>query len=164
MGSLLHDINKNLQEQEILAENIQNVATFLSLDVEQLNEAVTTWLAKVRNVVSKGTLDPNKKESVAKILGALLALSNPDLADALDEEGDIGTTLYNVSSGDKVLSNAALQKLLQIGNHPSVKSFVQNVMQSIDDPQALEQLTKKIQVKIEPVMNRLLKRERMKQQ
>jgi len=164
MDSLLHEINKQtddvITEREIISSNINLVANYLSMSTDQLNESISTWLAKVRNTASTGNLNPEKKDSVVKILGALSAISNPDLADALDEKGDLGTILFNAGGKDKAMSNAGLQRLLMIGNHPSVKSFVANVAQSIDDPQSISTLTKQIQAKIEPVMNKRLAAER----
>jgi len=164
MDSLLFQINKQadetLIENEIVNGNIDLLSNYLSMSTEQFNESVSTWLANVRNVASTGSMNPEKKDSVVKILGALAALSNPDLADALDEKGDLGTILFNVGGKDKMKSNAGLQRLLMMGNHPSVKSFVANAQSVIDDPQSIAELTKQIQAKIEPVMNKKLSMER----
>jgi len=164
MDSLLSQINEQakdtIAESAIIDTNIDLLAEHLSLSLEQLNEAVSTWLAKVRNTAATGKLDPSKKDSVINILGALAALSNPDLADALDEKGDLGTILYNAGDKDKVKSNAALQRLLMIGREPSVKTFVANATKAIEDPQAIEVFTKQVQSKIEPIMNKKLSIER----
>jgi len=160
MDSLLSQINEHandvLIENEIIGNNIDLLAEYLSMSTDQLNEAVTGWLAKVRNSVLGGKLDPAKKDSVAKILGALAAISNPDLADALDEKGDLGTILFNVGDKDKLKSNAGLQRLLMIGRDPSVRTFVANATKAVDDPQGIEAFTKRIQTKIEPIMNKKL--------
>ena len=129
---------------------------------EQLSETVTEWLAKVRNTVGKGTLDPNKKVGVTRVLGALMAMSNPDIADALNEKGDLGTVLYSVGGENKQDSNAALQRLAQLGRHPSVKSFTEKAAQVIDDPDAATLLTKQVQGKIDQVMRKTLAQERQR--
>lgn len=167
MDSLLFEINKKakstLTEKEIIDSNINLVENYLSMSTEQLNEAVTTWLAKVRNTIATGKLDPKKKEAVTRILGALAAISNPDLADALDTEGDLGTILFNAGGEDNLKSNAGLQRLLMLGKHPSVKTFMQNAMKAVEDPQAIEAFTKQIQAKIDPIMNKRLAKERRSQ-
>lgn len=164
MNSLLFEINKQadktLTENKIISDNIDLLLEYLSMEPEQLNEAISTWLAKVRNTVSSGKMDPEKKNSVVKILGALSAISNPDLADALDEKGDLGTILFNAGGKDKMKSNLGLQSLLMLGNHPSVKAFVNDASRAIDDSQIMDSLTKQIQSKIEPIMNKKLGMER----
>ena len=164
MDSLLLQINEQanstLVENEIIAANLDLLTEHLSMSTEQLNEAITSWLAKVRASTGAGKLDPAKKDSVSKILGALSAISNPDLADALDDKGDLGTILFNAGDKDKTKSNAGLQRLLMIGRDPSVRSFVANAAKAIDDPQAVDSLTKQIQTKIEQVMNKKLAIER----
>jgi len=170
MSSLLFEINEQandvVAESIIVATNVDLLTEYLEMSTGQLNEAISTWLAKVRNTVATGKLDPDKKDSVIKILGALSALSNPDLADALDEKGDLGTILFNAGDKDKIKSNAGLQRLLMIGNHPSVKTFVANAqkaMQQVDvmgNTQPIELLTKKIQAQLEPIMNKKLATER----
>jgi hypothetical protein len=170
MSSLLFEINEQadiaVAESVIVATNVDYLAEYLEMSTGQLNEAISTWLAKVRNTVATGKLNPDKKDSVVKILGALSALSNPDLAAALDEKGDLGTILFNAGDQDKVKSNAGLQRLLMIGNHPSVKAFITNAqkaMQQVDvmgNTQPIELLTKKIQSQLEPIMNKKLAAER----
>jgi len=164
MDSLLFEINKKakstLTENEIIDSNINIVENYLSMSTEQLNEAVTTWLAKVRNIITTGKLNPAKKDAVTRILGALAAISNPDLADALDTEGDLGTILFNAGGEDNHKSNEGLQRLLMLGKHPSVKTFMANALRAVEDPQAIEAFTKKIQAKIDPVMNKRLSKER----
>lgn len=164
MDSLLYQINENVNyvvvERAIIANNLPLLAEYLSMSTEQLNESVTTWLAKVRNIITNGKLDPAKKDSVIKILGALAAISNPDLADALDDKGDLGTILFNAGDKDKAKSNAGLQRLLMLGKDPSVKAFVANATKAVEDPQAIDTFTKQIQAKIEPVMNKRLGVER----
>jgi hypothetical protein len=171
MSSLLFEINEQadiaVAESVIVATNVDYLAEYLEMSTGQLNEAISTWLAKVRNTVATGKLNPDKKDSVVKILGALSALSNPDLAAALDEKGDLGTILITMAGDqDKVKSNAGLQRLLMIGNHPSVKAFITNAqkaMQQVDvmgNTQPIELLTKKIQSQLEPIMNKKLAAER----
>lgn len=183
MKPLLLEINEQadnvVAENAIIDHNLTLLSEYLSLSAEQLNEAVTSWLAKIRGLSAAGKfagkmgrgatgIPAEKKDAVAKILGALDAITNPDLADALDEKGDLGSILLKVSSENKDESNAALHRLLGIGNHPSVKSFVENaqkVMQSIEvrnNTQPFEALTKKIQAKIEPIMNKKVATERRK--
>ena len=174
MNSLLFEINEQadivVAEAVVIANNVEILAEYLSMSTDQLNEAISTWLAKVRGTISTGKLDPKKKDSVTKILGALSALSNPDLAAALDEKGDLGTILFNAGDKDQLKSNAGLQRLLMIGNHPSVKAFVANAekaMQQVDvmgNTQPIEVLTKKIQAQLEPIMNKKLTAERKTQQ
>lgn len=165
MSSLLFEINKSaddtIAENMIIDSNIDFLTEYLSMSTEQLNEAVTTWIAKVRNIISRGKLDPSKKDSVVKILGALSAITNPDLAAALDVKGDLGTILFNAGGRDNVKSNAGLQRLLMIANDPSIKAFVANAEKAVLSPQTIEAFTKKIQAKIEPVMNKKLATERM---
>lgn len=164
MNSLLLEINKQADEQIIesktINDNIDFLTEYLSMSTDQLNEAVTTWLAKVRNAISNGKLDPNKKDAVIKILGALSAITNPDLADALDEKGDLGTILWYAGDKDKTKSNAGLKRLEIIGNHPSVKTFIANAANAVQDPQSIDTFTKQIQARIEPVMNKRLGAER----
>ncbi len=166
MDSLLYQINKNadgmITESTIIANNLDFLTEYLTISMEQLNEAVTTWLARVRNSISNGKLDANKKDSIIKILGALAAISNPDLADALDDRGDLGTILFNAGDKDKNKSNAGLQRLLILGRHPSVKSFVQTAAKAVNNPQSIDAFTKQIQAKIEPIMNKKLSTERNK--
>ncbi len=160
MGSLLSQVNGHadniIEENEIISNNITFLTEYLSMSHDQLNEAVSTWLANVRNVVSRGRLDPSKKDAVIKILGALAAISNEDLADALDEKGDLGTILYNAGGEDKMQSNAGLQRLMLIGREPSVKSFIQRASAAVEDPETINKFTKEIQVKIDRIMNKKL--------
>ena len=80
MDSLLLEINEQannaLIEKEIISNNVELVAEYLSMSTEQLNEAISSWLAKVRASTAAGRLDPAKKDSVSKILGALSAITN----------------------------------------------------------------------------------------
>jgi len=164
MDSLLCQINEQtktvLTENEIINGNIGRLTEYLSMSTEQLNEAITTWLVKVRNTITSGKLDPAKKDSVVKILGALSAISNPDLADALDEKGDLGTILFNAGDQDNIKSNAGLQRLLMVGNDPSVRTFVTNALKAVEDVRTIEAFTKQLQSKIEPIMNKKLAIER----
>jgi hypothetical protein len=130
------------------------------MDAEQLNEAISSWLAKVRGAITSGKLDPKRKDDVAYILAALSAVSNPDLADALDEKGDLGTILWLAGGKEKQPSNAALHRLRDIGANPSLKSFLANTKTIIDNPNQIETFTKQIQTKIEPIMNKKLSAER----
>jgi len=164
MNSLLSQINTEadniIAENEIISNNIDLLTEYLSMSTAQLNEAVSVWLAQVRNLVSVGKLDPEKKDSVVKILGALEAISNADLADALDDKGDLGTVLYNAGDKDKAKSNAGLQRLLLIGRDPSVRSFVARAAAEIEDAQKIDNYTKQIQSRIEAIMNKKLGAER----
>ena len=164
MDSLLFQINKQaddaLIENEIISANLDLLVDYLSIPDDQLNEAISTWLAKVRNEVASGRLKETEpetvkiKQGIIRALGALSAISNPDLADALDDEGNLGRILFDAGGSDEDASKAALQKLALIGGHPSVKTFVANVAADIDNAQAIDSLTKKIQAKIEPIMNK----------
>ena len=160
--SIIEEAEKLQKEQKLIENNILLLIEQSEdiENVEQLNEAVTTWLAKVRNAVATNKLKPELKRSVAEILGALEAISNEDFAEALDEKGDLGVILYNVSGKDPDLSNAALKRLREIGRNPSLKQFVANALAILDDPTKIDSYTKKIQAKIEPVMNKKLNRER----
>ncbi len=164
MGSLLSQINAGAEvlitENEIISNNIDLLAEYLSMSANQLNEAVGTWLALVRNRVSKGELPRSSKNNVIKILGALDAISNEDLADALDDKGDMGAILWDVGDKDKTKSEAALQRLLAIGNEPSLKKFVQHAASQVENSEKTNAYTMKIHSNIERVMNKRRGKER----
>jgi len=166
MKTLLNEINENadilVKNEEIITENVKKVGEYLELTPVQLDEAVSSWLVKVKNLVSRNTLNPDKKQQVIKVLAALAAISNPDLAAALNDNGDLGSILFNAGGVDKTASNSALHKLAAIGAHPSVKGFISGAEKAVDDPQGIDIYTKEIQIKIDKVMNKLRGQERTK--
>jgi len=152
--------NRTIVEDENINKNIDLLTKYLSTGTDQLNEAISSWLTKVRSSVTAGKLNPAKKQDVAQILAALSAISNPDLADALDEKGDFGTLLYMAGGQEKNASNAALHRLRDIGRSPSLKTFLANALKVVEDPHHIEAFTKQIQTRIEPIMNKKLASER----
>lgn len=158
---LFSQINKSAQSSAIVEGNIDLLTEKWEMSVKTLNEAVTQWLGKIRNAVAKGVNFPeDKKLAYTRILGALQAISNEEIADALDTDSDLGTTLYAAGGSDKNTSKAALQKLLALGRDPTNKSYVENAAQAMQDIEALKQFTNKIATRIEPIMNRKLTQER----
>ena len=163
--SLLQQLNENankiIAEQEVILENFDRFNGSIEATAEPLNEAATEWLATLRGVLGKGTLDPNKKQNASYILGALMALSNADLVDALDDKGDIGTVLYNASNKDNPQeSKAAMKRLMQMGRHPSIKTFVAKAMAAMDDPKQSTKLIGQVQSKIDQTMRAKLAKEK----
>ncbi len=167
MKTLLSEINARLTvqlyEHEIIEENINSLAVYLDLPVDQLNETISNWLATVRTTAVGDALPANKKAAVIKILGALRAISNSALATTLDSQGDLGTVLYTGGGNDKASSVEALNRLARIGNDPAVSSFVELAATAIEDPGTMDVFTKQLQATIEPVMKKLLGVERKKQ-
>lgn len=163
--SLIQQIDEAvIQQAEVDARiegNIDALLESAEVTIEQLDEAVTQWVAKLRNAIGRGRLDPNKKGSIVNILGSLLAMSDEDVADALDEKGDMGSLLDAIGGADKQLSNAALKRLVQLGRHPSVRTYVQRAQEIVDgDPNEAGQALKKVQMSLDQVMRRKLQRER----
>jgi len=164
MNSLLSQLNEDVNAEIIESQNINTYFDILcektSMPIQQLDEAITNWLARVREAASNGTLNPAKKADVASVLGALMAVSEPDLADALDERGDLGTILAAAGDKDKTTSNAALARLRDMGRHPSVRTFTANAAKALDDQNTVVQFINKIQSKIDRTMNQRLGMER----
>jgi len=162
---ILQQINETVnavnKQHQIVSTNIDIVLEkSTDLTADQLNEAVTNWLARLRGAAEKGNVDPSKKQGIAYVLGALMALSDPNIADALDERNDLGTMLYAVSSDNKEDSKAALQRLVQIGRHPSLKSYVAQASETLDNPDTINQVANQLQTKIDQVMRSKLSKER----
>jgi len=158
MDSLFAQINEDAQSSVIVEGNIDLLIEKWDLPVDQLNEAVTHWLARIRNAVASGTnFDEDKKLAYTRILGALQAISDSNVADALDTDGDLGTILADAGGSDKNASKAALNKLLALGRYPTNKSYVENAAKAMEDSEALKDFTNKIATRIEPIMNKKLK-------
>lgn len=161
MDSLLTEINERAHSSIIIEANIDLIVEKWDLTTEQLNEAVTQWLAKIRNAVTSGTnFDDDKKIAYTRILGALQAISNENVADALDTNGDLGTILYDAGGTDKNASKVALNKLLALGRYPTNSSYVANAAKAMEDSELIKDFTNKITTRIEPIMNRKLTQER----
>jgi len=153
-------VHANEKERKTISENIDRLTDVSKSDYGQIDEAVTTWLARLRNVAEKGNLDPSKRQNVAYVLGALMALSDPNIADAFDEKNDLGTLLYAVSGEDKAASQAAIQRLIQMGRHPSANTYVSQAEQILNNPQQIIQTASQLQGKIDQVMRTKLAKER----
>lgn len=168
MDSLLSQLNENVNDDVAESQNINAYFDILcektSISIIQLDEAITNWLARVRESAVNGNLDPNKKASVGAVLGALMAVSEPDLADALDEKGTLGTILAAAGDKDQATSNAALSKLRDMGLDPSVRTFTANATKALDDQSTVVQFINKIQSKIDRTMNQRLGMERKRQE
>lgn len=164
MNSLLFELNESANTDIIESQNINAYFDILcektSTPIIQLDEAITNWLARVREAAANGNLNPEKKADVAAVLGALLAVSEPDLADALDERGDLGTILAAAGDKDKTTSNAALARLRDMGRHPSVRTFTANAVKALDNQNTVVPFINKIQSKIDRTMNQRLGAER----
>ena len=163
--SLIKQLNESATEQathDVLVEkNINALLESAGVDIVQLDEAVTQWVAKLRNAIGKGRVDPNKKGSIVNILGSLMAMSDEDVADALDEKGDMGSLLDAIGGADKQLSNAALKRLVELGRHPSIKSYVARANEIVSgDPNEAAQALKKVQMSLDQVMRRKMQQER----
>ena len=160
--SILKQINENaqkyLKEQAVILEKFEYFDQRSSLD-EPLTEAATEWLAQLRGILSKGKLDPNKKQNATYILGALLALTDPVNIDALNIK-DPGTLLYNLSNKeDPQKSKASAKYLLKIGMNPSIRGSVEKAKTALDNPQETNKLINQIQTKIDQVMRSKLAKE-----
>ncbi len=164
MDSLLSQLNEDVNADIVESQNINIYFGILcektSIPIEQLDEAITSWLARIREAVRNGNLNQEKKKDVAAVLGALSAVSEPDLADALDERGDLGTILAAAGDKNKTTSNAALAKLRNMGLHPSVRTFTANAEKALNNQNTVVQFINKIQSKIDRTMNQRLGIER----
>ena len=162
--SLIKQLNESINQQAVLEEmwetNVSSLMESTDMTATQLNEAATQWIAKLRYALERGRLDPQKQSQFTNILGSLIALSDENVADALDEKGDMGSLLDVVSGPDKKMSNAGLRKLVELGRHPSIKSYVQRAGEIIANPREAGNALKQVQTKIDQVMRRKLQRER----
>lgn len=161
--SLIKQLNENVNHQSDLEEmwetNVSALMESADMTATQLNEAATQWIAKLRYALERGRLDPQKQPQFVNILGSLIALSDENVADALDEKGDMGSLLDVVSGPDKKMSNVALRKLVDLGRHPSIKTYVQRAKEIISNPREAGNALKQVQTKIDQVMRRKLQRE-----
>ena len=159
MFSLLHQLNEaaneTLAEEELISRNIVRlIETSEGLDLEQINETITSYLNTAARAAEGGKLDDSQKENVASVFAAVAALINPDLADAFDERNDLGAILYKADAGGDEAGNAALNRLREIGNHPSARTFKQQAIQAVNDPARIKSMADKLRIKIEPIMNK----------
>ena len=158
MDSLLQQINESaekvLAEDEIISKNIDLVVEKKEVDLEELNEAITNILATAARKIEGGAVADEDKDNLAAVLGAVAALSNPDIADAFDTRGNLGEILRNadVDMNDPK-AKSAVNQLMAIGNHPSSRGYKQQALDMVNDPTKITQWTQKIRMPVERVMN-----------
>ncbi len=165
MMDLFQQINNETRSTELVEQTILNNLQLMVKDEDQtivdLHEAATQWLAKLKNVVSNNNLQPEQKQNAIYALSALMALSVPEFADAIDEKGDIGLVLYNVNSSNPQDSDWALKRLIAIGRHPSIsKGYQAKAKAAIEDPDTLNQTVSKIQLPIDKLMTKKLAKQK----
>jgi hypothetical protein len=159
MFSLLQKINESANESEAEADLISRnifrlMETSEGIELEQINETITSYLNTAARAAEGGKLDDSQKENVASVFAAVAALINPDLADAFDERNDLGAILYKADASGDEAGNAALNRLREIGNHPSAKTFKRQAIEAINDPTRVKRMADKLRIKIEPIMNK----------
>jgi len=159
---LLREINKAVNEKlssdAIITENLRLIAEHAKLKPEQLNESITQWLAKVKNVVRDEKLQPQQVENTATILAALMSLANKQDEEAFNVK-DLGSVLYNVENPqvDPKVSKESLITLRGIGQYQN--TYKQQALEALNDPGSISNFIGKIQATIEPVMNRNMSKE-----
>lgn len=158
--SILKQINETVTATMLEDQTILTNLALLEADSELLTEAITHWLAKLRSLLAKGPLDPQQKQGAAYVLAAVDALSDPDIAAAFDEKEDLGTVLYAASGNDPANSQAAIQRLIQIGRHPSSRKYLEQAQQVLDNPQEATQFASQLQMKIDRIMQQKLAKEK----
>jgi len=162
--SLIKQLNESANQQAALEKmwelNVSALMESADVTATQLDEAATQWIAKLRYALERGRLDPRKQPQFENILGSLLALSDENVADALDEKGDMGSLLDVVSGEDSKMSNAALRKLVELGRHPSIKTYVQRAKEIIANPKEAGNALKQVQTRIDQTMRRKVQQER----
>ena len=163
--SLIKQLNESVNTQTALEETWDASVTALmeatDMTATQINEAATQWIRKLGYALERGRLDPRKQAAFASILGALLAIADGkgEIADALDEKGDMGGLLAKVSGEDKALSDGALKRLVQIGRDPSVRGYVKRAQEIFANPAEAGNALKKAQISIDRVMTRKVQQE-----
>ena len=159
--NLIQQINESadklLTKQAVTSANIERLSESLGADDQPLTEAATEWLAQLRGKLSKGALEPNQKKSIAYILGALGAISDDSGAasEAFDDINRLGLGNVLRNAGNKDVpaeSKNAIKALYTAGHEPSAKSYVDNAMQKLDNPQEINDLIGKLQTTIDQIM------------
>jgi hypothetical protein len=139
-----------------------------SLSIEQINESAQQFLNTYANIIQRGGELKNKKgeditDKIINIFAALQALSQEDLAAAFDDRKDrpLGQTLSDLYGKNGVEAHTIAEKRLDaIGRHPSVRSYRAQAEKAVRDSNSIGAFANKIRTKIEPVMNKMLSKER----
>jgi hypothetical protein len=166
---LLSEINEAadslINTTKIVTENIEFLLADGTFGIEQLNEAVQQFLNTYANKIANGQLEgnPKVKENVINIFAALQALSQPDLADAHDDNprmplGQVLSDFYGKNG--KEAHKIAAARLNEIGKDPSSRTYRTQAEQAVNSPEHITAFANKIRTKIEPVMNSMLSKER----
>ena len=164
MYNLLNELNETAEaleiKEQLIEDNLNLLSGYEDIGYVGLNEAITNWIVKKMTALRNGTLPKEELKSTISIFGALNAIQNSDIADAFNERGDLGTTLAKVYSGDEQASQLSLNRLEQIGNHPSARTFTKQAEEAINSPNRMHDFARGIQVPIDRVMNKLLAQEK----
>ncbi len=164
MNSLLSIINKSADEyivneetEKMIDENLEYLREGTQLSVEQLNEAISNWIARAKNGIRDGKMSPSQKQNAAAVFAALLALTNKHLEGSYNASGDLGKILSDISGDDPQADVEATKKLRNMGL--SSETYLQQATQAVENPGAINKFATMLQAKIEPVMNRNLSQE-----
>ena len=153
---LHQQINEQVKIDAVITANVHVITEHSEITTEQLNEAVTHWLANLRSVIGKGTFDETKKPTFAMILGSLIALSDPVNIDALNiKKSELLRNFQSVTSPDKQASGDALRTLQNLGRDPSISGYVDQAKDLLDNPEELNTASKKLQVKLNRIMDKI---------
>ena len=166
---LLSEINEAadslINTSKIITENIEFLLSDERFDIEQLDEAVQNFLTSAATKIEKGALkdNPKVKENIIDIFAALQALTQEDIAAAHDDNpklplGQVLDNFYGKNGAEA--HKIAATRLKEIGRHPSSRSYRTQAEQAVNSPEHISAYANKIRTKIEPVMNRMLSKER----
>jgi len=180
---LLSEINEAVETLALTTSNVQMLMDVTGLKAESINEAVTQFLTNFATKIEKGEFQPTKekpaeewqkeRENVISIFAAIHALTdlptalsyqpdtkNPDVGTDIDQNAvPMGSVLNNFyGKNGKEAHKIAKHRLVEIGNtvSPTLRARAQ---QAVDDPTRIREYAKKLQVNIEPVMNKLMSQE-----
>lgn len=113
-------------EEAIFETNCGLVAKRAKITTQELNESVVHWLIGIAQEVQKGTLTrpqadntaamadhADKMRGTAEILGGIVALTTPELADAMNIKNP--QALLKIAKSDHRQSDIAIDKLKELG-------------------------------------------------
>lgn len=181
---LLSEINEAAEALIEKTANIQQFMDVTGLGIEPISEAVTQFLTNFATKIEKGDFQPSadkkneawqkQRKNVISIFAAIHALA--DLPTALSFQPDpthpgveteidrnavpVGSVLGNFYGKNGAEAHKiAKHRLIEIGSTVSPTILAQ-AEKAVDDPTRIREYANKLQVSIEPVMNKLLSQER----
>ena len=171
--TLLSEINEAVDSlidtTKIITENIEFLLADESFTLEQLDEAVQNFLTSAATKIQNGALkdNPEVRENIIDVFAALQALTQEDIAAAHDDDPKmpLGQVLKNFyGNAGKEMHKIAAARLRDIGRHPSSRTYRTQAEQAVNSPERIMAYANKIRTNIEPVMNKMLSKERQQAQ